>query len=350
MIRFIFIISTAVLSACSFIGSTRTAMIDDIPGPNIFKPMCIGRYQMDMPKGTTVVDGTFRSFDLVGSFVSNRSKESQYGGYFEGVDRESKWEKWVQKEVDKRRGRKAEYIINRKESGRHALATNFLSQDERHTADMLETYIFKDFKHLNSAISLKGRSVKTTYVRSEITNYKPHYRRFFDRIYQASDLYKHQPWPHNQLGVCLDKNITFNTAKAADDEYLRVIYRYGQKTFFQFYFDAYPAGSYGELQDDISRKLGLLSMFASDYFTFGGHAGKLFLSSDRYNPEATRFRWYATDAKAGSTRNPYISIEGRVDINDFPEYRNMNNIDSDAIALAILSSLRPRENGLVGTK
>ncbi|WP_116685605.1 hypothetical protein [Pelagibaculum spongiae] len=325
-------------------------MIDEIPGPDIFEPMCIGRYQMDMPKGTIVSDLVFRSFDLKGKFTQNSSEDGEYGGLFSGNSRHQKWTDWVSKNSKENHGNNFNYIIDKNGNDYRILSTHVVFRPETKPSDMIETYIKKDFPSLKLSVGLKADPTKTIYFHSKYKDYKPYYQRFLKPIPEVTSLYKHQPWPHNQLGVCLDKNITFNTVKAADDEYLRVIYRYGQKTFFQFYFDAYPAGSYSELQEYISQKLGLLSMFASDYFTFGGHTGKLFLSGDRYNPEATRFRWYATDAKAGSTRNPYISIEGRVDINDFPEYRNMNNIDSDAIALAILSSLRPRENGLVGTK
>ena len=123
-----------------------------------------------------------------------------------------------------------------------------------------------------------------------------------------------------------------------------------EKTFFQFYIQAYARDQHTELHDEISSKLGALSLFASDYFNFGGRTGKLFLSGDVYSPTATRFRWYATDAVAGSTQKPFISIEGRVDVNDFPELKGLNNIDSNAIALSLLASFQPRENGLVGTR
>ncbi|PVZ72021.1 hypothetical protein [Pelagibaculum spongiae] len=163
-------------------------------------------------------------------------------------------------------------------------------------------------------------------------------------------LYKHQPWPHNQLGVCLDENIVFNTAKAADDEVYSVMYQFGEASYFEFTFISYPKDQHDRLRKDLSRKTGLLSIFASSAFNFGGHSGRLFVSDHAYSPSASNFRWYATDAKAGSTRNPFISIEGSVDLNDFPEYKDLRNIDADKILIAILSSLRPRENGLVGTK
>ncbi|PVZ72029.1 hypothetical protein [Pelagibaculum spongiae] len=350
MIRLIFLLSAALLSACSIIGSTRTAMIDEILGPNIFEPVCIGRYQMDMPKGYELTDMTFGSHNLLGSFVKQQSKTAQFPGFFEGDTRQIQWIDWVEKKFEKIADRKPSLAYKKAGENYQITSSHFLYKPESDPTDMLSTYVYKDFPSISKSVGLIGKSSKTIYNRKHTPYYKPFYDRFLELIPGVVSLYKHLPWPHNQLGVCLTKDITFNTARAAEDEYLRVIYRFREKTFFQFYIQAYARDQHTELHDEISSKLGALSLFASDYFNFGGRTGKLFLSGDVYSPTATRFRWYATDAVAGSTQKPFISIEGRVDINDFPELKVLNNIDSNAIALSLLASFQPRENGLVGTR
>ncbi|PVZ72019.1 hypothetical protein [Pelagibaculum spongiae] len=350
MIRLIFLLSAALLSACSIIGSTRTAMIDEILEPNIFEPVCIGRYQMDLPKGYELADMTFKSHNLLGSFIEETSKTSQHSGLLFGQYRVENWKRWVHNKTKEYDYWKPSFVYEKKENGYQIISTHFVMDEKTDPVDMLSTYIYKDLPTLKQGIGLIGSEDETIYIRKETPYYKHFYDRFLEPIPGVVSLYKHLPWPHNQLGVCLTKDITFNTARAAEDEYLRVIYRFREKTFFQFYIQAYARDQHTELHDEISSKLGALSLFASDYFNFGGRTGKLFLSGDVYSPTATRFRWYATDAVAGSTQKPFISIEGRVDINDFPELKGLNNIDSNAIALSLLASFQPRENGLVGTR
>ncbi|PVZ72020.1 hypothetical protein [Pelagibaculum spongiae] len=122
-------------------------MIDELPIQNIFKTVCIGRYQVDLPNNATLVDGQFKSYDLRTLFDDPKLKKSQT---FSGKNRYQNWLTYVEKQKSGHSS-PASIIRNSKNDLSHITTLKWIltgPDNNPDPTDMTETLAYRDFPNI----------------------------------------------------------------------------------------------------------------------------------------------------------------------------------------------------------
>ncbi|PVZ72030.1 hypothetical protein [Pelagibaculum spongiae] len=345
-----FLLTSSILVSC---GTTKLEKTIDIQKKLIsshYKPFCIGRHTVNLPEDINFLGSNFRSHNLSTNFFPNRP-ESSAVGLFEGNERLSNWSASANKQALDYGDWQRKSVKKITDEEYQILSTHLAVTHHGISENMLKTYVTKDFSKLKKSIGFNTYTDKKTYSDTGFVNYQSEYSAYLKSLPLILKKYKNISLPHQKSGTCLTDNIFFETEQAANDEYLGVFYKRGEKSYFRFEFNAKAAESQSELTELLNRKMpNRNSYYARTTLTVAGHPGMFFVHSGFDSKIKSKFYWYALDAKVGSTRTPYISIQGMIYLDDFPEIEQLEHVDLDAFAMLMLKSLKQRENGMIGTK
>ncbi|PVZ68921.1 hypothetical protein [Pelagibaculum spongiae] len=325
------------------IGCTAKG-INKMEFKHLFQSTCISRYQMDLPSDSYYTVARYKD-SLVKVVISDPSlKKAKKIGFYDGIERKKDWANRIEKKRSERFNEPK--YFNKLFSDDLSILSYFI---RFHPGKPGDGYIFKTFglkNFLNMAVEIDAKTVEFDY---SDQRYREKYAEHLERYKQRANQMAYQPWPHNQLGICLNNQLLLNTEKALDDEYFQITYTNGKETKFTFEFIAFPKQHWQSLDKKMGYSAGLVSLFASEHLTVGGRAGRLFVSPGRYDDSILEYKWVASDAKAGSTRLPYMRISGSVNVADFPELVAVGITNEDLLVI-LLRSMRVRENGMLGTQ
>ena len=312
-----------------------------------FENICAGRYSLDVPISSEARTGYFGNDAFHFSFSKRNKVDKNATSIITGHDRFDIWKdrvEYIRKEDDP----KIKYISKQLEGATKHLSYYSLFTTKSTSTHMLDTYFFRNISLADLSISSQMNFELTEFDLSN-KNYKIEYSKNLDYALSKQEEIIYQPWPHNQLGICLNNEVLINSVAASEGEIFSVMWHNGKNSLIELESKAYPAGSSDALEKKVSHKYGLLDFFASSKIQVANRQGRVIISGGKYSQTEVQFLWFSTDAKAGSTRFPYLKISGYVEMKDFPEIaaKGLNEPD---LAIGWLKSIQVRENGMVGTR
>ncbi|WP_133245423.1 hypothetical protein [Pelagibaculum spongiae] len=310
---------------------------------DFFQEYCIGRFQLQLPLRSKLVESLMLSEHLDVDFSEAESIGSL--GLFHGVEGEERWKDAI--EIDRKK-KNADYAYKENQSEVKVVVLNqhFDAFRETGESNLSDVYVLKKFPKSDFSLSIKEGQGHGFYL-DEKGNYQDQLNASLSKIIKENILIKDFSWPHNQLGLCLSNQLVFNQNRAYENEFYKVGFRLGEGSYFKFESIAY-SDKWEKLVDGRKGAFNkVLSLFASKKLTVAGFKGNLAISDNRYSESAVDFRWISTDAKFGTTRFPALKIEGTIEIEDWPGLSEVGN--STDLLMTILSTIKPRENGFVGT-
>ncbi len=334
-----------VLLAASLMAGCVSKRTVDMPFSHLFKEVCVGRYQIELPADTAFKNVLYKdgalTLDISGMGDSERLK-----GYFSGDLVQKRWFDEYKASKLARYDRSTPYLNNSNDELDILGSYLHFHPGKSDEGYIFDTFGLRKFKDKRVALALTASSAE---YEIHDRQYKNKYAEIVKTFSDRALLFKHQTWPHNQLGVCINNDILMNTANALPDEYLSVMHSNGKRTSFRFVFEAYSADRREYLQQTMDHETGIIRYFASERFSVAGRSGRLLISPGRYSDKELQFKWVASSPEAGSTRFPYMEIRGKVRIDEYPEL-HAAGMTNEAFLVLLLDGMKVRDNGLVGTR
>ncbi|PVZ71631.1 hypothetical protein [Pelagibaculum spongiae] len=310
-----------------------------------FNSYCAGRFEMKLPIGSTIISSQLESEFLHLTF-NDRQTENEVGFHY-GNDRVEKWEANI--ETKKSRREATQYISSFERGDMQMLGINRRMQEsysKNGPVNFSNVFLYKDFAELKLGVSGKeGLSRGTLYERNG--TFESQYQSLIDNVLSEMNLVNHAPWPHNQLGLCLNNQLLFNRQRAYENELYAVEYKLGDMSFMRVESVAYNEGWKKMIDGQRGPFKRMLSVFSNKRVKVAGFDGYLAVALHPYHREAVKFKWLSSSPKFGTTRHPSIKIRGTININDWPQIADRGK--SLDMLMTILASIQPRENGFVGT-
>ncbi|PVZ65648.1 hypothetical protein [Pelagibaculum spongiae] len=314
---------------------------------DLFKNVCAGRYTLDIPKGSRITAGFFKNDAYHFAFDKQKPEGNETTSLISGSKRLDIWESRVER-LRVRDDPKIQYITKQLQGNIRHLAYYSLFETSSRSTHMLDTYMLRDIPKIKASISsLMNFNLKN--FKSSDKNYPVKYKENLNYALSKQEEIIYQPWPHKQLGICLNNEILINSVTASLNELFSVKWYNGKESMIELTSRAYEADDAAHMQNEIDSILKLNQYFANSKLSVANRNGRVIIQSAGYSPSKIAFTWIATDAKAGSTRFPYLEITGYVEMKDFPEIaaKGLNETD---LAIGWLKSIQVRENGMVGTR
>ncbi|PVZ71632.1 hypothetical protein [Pelagibaculum spongiae] len=309
-----------------------------------FNSHCAGRFEMKLPIGSTIISSQLESEFLHLTF-NDRQTENAVGLHL-GQNRKAVWENSAEK-IRVKWGN--DYVEQKASNGIGLIGMTHLYDSQYNKLDpayMTEVLVYKDFPQLEFAIS--GKEVGSIGVLDpEVEKFEVQYQQLAKNVLSEMNLVKHVPWPHNQLGLCLNNQLVFNRQKAYKNELYAVEYKLGDMSFIRIESVAYNEGWKKMIDGQRGPFKRMLSVFSNKRVKVAGFDGYLAVALHPYHREAVKFKWLSSSPKFGTTRHPSIKIRGTININDWPQIADRGK--SLDMLMTILASIQPRENGFVGT-
>ncbi|PVZ68819.1 hypothetical protein [Pelagibaculum spongiae] len=334
-----------VLLAASLMAGCVSKRTVDMPFSHLFKEVCVGRYQIELPIDLEYYNSLYKDGSLTFDIRDGRNRSGKSGLY--SYDNAAQlWIENTELKSSERIGEALTYYEDYKSGLDLITSYDFFDQGGPYEGYILDAYGLRKFSDHKYAIEV---SAPTEEYESHDRQYKNKYAEIVKTFSDRALLFKHQAWPHNQLGVCINNDILMNTANALPDEYLSVMHSNGKRTSFRFVFEAYSADRREYLQQTMDHETGIIRYFASERFSVAGRSGRLLISPGRYSEKELQFKWVASSPEAGSTRFPYMEIRGKVRIDEYPEL-HAAGMTNEAFLVLLLDGMKVRDNGLVGTR
>ncbi|APD06002.1 hypothetical protein UJ101_00455 [Flavobacteriaceae bacterium UJ101] len=360
IVRFIIALLTISTIYCqgSFDKDRYTESNTQLEGPEsvAFQTQCLGRYLIDLPEDMKLMSL---------SYVHPLYQFSTYGvgaeggrdnkGLLLGENRIRTWLDFVEAErKNNERYSQTEYIIKHIDNDIKiaVLDVDIRALRNDPNADLVfQTYLLIDNSKIQRSLVVNEISdLRLPRRQTDIIKYVN--ERANNMVDAARDIKLNEHASMNGLGLCFPDGIYVHALAPEKDmdgsyrELYTVAFRNGKNSSIEFDVTSYPKGSERSLAERIDKALNLWStMLANKEMSVAGREGRLFISNGPYSPSLREFVWVSTDSKVNSVRNTHIQIMGELEIDDYPQMKPLNATD---VIVALLKSIRIRENGMSG--
>ncbi|CZF78922.1 hypothetical protein GCE9029_01144 [Grimontia celer] len=313
---------------------------------------CAGRFELELPKDMTLLEAGYGQPEFSIDMYAEGDKTE--GGLYRGEQRLEQWLSYIDKKRQKdSEFSPTEYVIQ--ELKPHLKTVSFHADirglmDDDNAPYSFTTYFFQDFPEQQMGLSIQGLAIG--HIPRNVENVQETFNSRVTWMKEAiSETVIHQPWPHNQFGICMPNGILINNSSPVQTQqgYFQENYAFeffnGKKSIFRLLVVVYSDET--ALKQEISQVSGLLSFIASSKTKVAGRNGRLFINDGKYSDTEREFKWVSTDSKVNSVRFAHIEIEGKIEIDDYPELKPLNATD---MVVALINGVRVRENGMEGVK
>ncbi|MBE1275012.1 hypothetical protein [Enterovibrio baiacu] len=341
-----------------FIGMTTMTQASSQPeGPESipFSTHCLGRYLIDLPQDMALLKlSVVHPIYQFNTFGSGAIRGRDNKGLLEGKERIATWLKMVDEEKIKYyQENPAQYVAQKLDQDIKVgvIEVDLKALREDPNADRLfQTYLLVDNPDIKKSLVVneiydlrlpKGQKDATEKINARAANL----------VKAASNIELGNVSNTNAVGLCFPDGITVHASSPEKDtdgsyrELYTVSFRNGKNSSLEFDVTTYPSGAESSLEEETDKASGLWAMLASKKVTVAGREGRLFISDGQYSSSQREFVWTSSDSKTNSVRNTHIQISGELEIEDYPQMKPLNATD---VIIALLKSIRIRENGMAG--